>query len=118
MSTETYSEPVDVEPVKRVARKGAGRRPAPNPFIDSVRLVAGHPSIVKGRGFSLDSERGETLKQRHGRIRRWLTAAGVEIASEQGRSEPYRIGMAIEPNTEGSGVVGDYIVKFWDKTSY
>ncbi len=117
MSTETYSEAVDVAPVKRVARKGAGRRPAPNPFIDSVRLVIGN-GATKGRGFSLDAERGETLKQRHGRVRRALTAAGVEIANEQGRGEPYRIGMAIEPNAEGSGVSGDYIVKFWDKTSY
>lgn len=112
MTTETY-EFRATEPVRRAPRKGAGRRPAPNPFIDGVRSIAGQTDgsgapLTLAAPFTLDHEHGETLKQRSARIRRNLTAAGKLIAVERD-VQSYAIGMVVEQDGDA------YVVKFWDR---
>lgn len=126
MSSETIiTDPV---PVKQKPRQGAGRPKAPNPFLADVRVIAGKLNERTGQAmavretFSLDAERGETLDQRRGRVRRQLTAAGKAIAAEHGRAEPYLIGMDISesgdaPNPFLPPALREplYALTFWDR---
>jgi hypothetical protein len=122
MSTEYYGEAYIVEPVKRAPQVGAGRKAEANPFHVDVRGVIGQVTedgrpLTIGRTFALDAVQGETLKQRHDRIRRFLTRAGKEHAKADGAPLPYMIGLAIDalPNEGGIPATQRYVVKFWDK---
>ena len=121
---EAYGETQFVEPVKRPGRKGAGRKPDPNPFIDDVRCIVGQTDktgrpLTAARAFTLEHERNETLAQRSARIRRFLTRAGKEVAKEvesqfaDSGMLPYSIGMNIVAAGDGEGE--GYVVKFWDR---
>lgn len=102
MSTETY-EFAEAKPIPRPGRKGAGRKAAPNPFLDRVREIVGQ---VDGEGdpvaretvVTLDAEHGESYKTRYSRVRRQLTAAGKLVAQEREQSDAYAISMDM-PNT-------------------
>ncbi len=116
MTVETViTDPV---PVKQAPRKGAGRRPDPNPFIADVRVIAGklnertRQALTVRETFTLNAERGETLKQRSARTRRQLTAAGKIVAAERGQTSPYLIGMHI---AESGDVPGVFVLTFWDR---
>lgn len=113
-----------VEPVKRQPRKGAGRRPAANPFLAGVRQVAGQSDergpLTASAPFKLDEAR-ETLEQRTARIRRFLTSAGKQVAAERSAEtgqtiDSYSIGMHIS-ETQAASADGPatYVVKLWDR---
>lgn len=102
-------------PVKRPGRQGAGRRPEVNPFEVQVREVVGKTEngapAARQASFKLDSDNGETLKQRTARIRRFLTKAGKSLAPEGG--DAYNIAMVVEETT----LDDVYVVKFWDRNA-
>jgi hypothetical protein len=105
-------------PVKRAGRKGAGRKPTPNPFIDAVRGIAGTVDAngqaeARESAVLLDVHCGETYKQRYSRVRRQLTAAGKLIAQERGAVEPFRIEMSLRPVSPES--VNELILTIWDR---
>lgn len=100
--SETY-EFVEATPVKRPGRQGAGRKPAPNPFLDQVRAIVGQTTesgepVARKTPVTLDAEHGESYKTRYSRIRRQLTAAGKLVAQEKGAPDAYAIAMDL-PNT-------------------
>ena len=114
--------PTDLVPPRQAPRRGAGRRPDPNPFLDGVRSVAGIRSRTTGQALcaretlTLNAERGETLKQRSSHVRRKLTAAGKIVAAEHNRAEPYLIGMSITESYDATPECGPtYVLVFWDR---
>lgn len=114
--SETY-EFQSARPVQRAGRKGAGRKPTPNPFIDAVRAIAGAVNAdgapeARKSVVTLDAEHAETRKTRYSRIRRQLTAAGKIVAKERGRIEPFMIPMDLSPREEGAA---EYVLTFWDR---
>ncbi len=114
---DTYVPLGQGEPTPRPARKGAGRKPMPNPFLSDVRGLIdavddeGRP-VAQSHLFTLNAERGETYAQRYSRIRRQLTAAGKVVASEHGRDHLYYIEMRIKPTGRADG---EYTLTFWDR---
>lgn len=104
--SETYTEPVEAEPIKRAAREGAGRRREANPLEGHVKSVLGQknedgtPKTV-ATTFTLNTEAGETIEQRSARIRRLLTRAGKELVAAG--QDPAKIDRAISGPDE-SGV--------------
>ena len=115
----------DPVPVKQAPRKGAGRRPDPNPFIADVRIIAGQlnertqQAMTVRQTLTLNAERGETLKQRSARVRRQLTAAGKIVAAERGQTSPYLIGMNIAVDfdswSESQQAYTKFVLTFWDR---
>lgn len=107
----------DPVPVKQAPRKGAGRRPDPNPFIADVRVIAGKLNERTGQAMTVREtgalDERETLKQYSARTRRQLTAAGKIVAAERGRDTPYLIGMNIAAD-EHDGP-GSFVLTFWDR---
>lgn len=116
--SETYEFSV-ATPVRRPARRGAGRKPEVNPFTDAVRAIVGQQDaegnpLARQATFTLDSAAGETYKQRHQRIRRFLSRAGKDIAKANGLDEKaYNIALVIEEGT----TPGTYVAKFWDRAT-
>lgn len=111
--SETYTFQ-EAAPVKRAARKGAGRRAEPNPFEAAVREIAGRVDgdgtpLARSTAFTLDAENGETLKQRRDRIRRFLTRAGKLVSDERGGVD-VSIELRIKPYAANS-----YEATFWDR---
>jgi hypothetical protein len=112
--SETY-EFSAATPVKRPARKGAGRKAEANPFETAVKEIAGARDgdgnpLARQASFTLEA--GESLKQRDARIRRFLTRASKDAAKERGLDEhAYSISKAIEE----TDTPGAYVVKFWDR---
>jgi hypothetical protein len=113
--------PTDLVPAPQAPRRGAGRRPDPNPFLDSVRAIAGTLNDATGQALcaretlTLNAQRAETLKQRSSHVRRKLTAAGKIVAAEHGRTDPYLIGMSISENDAIPGCEPTYTLVFWDR---
>lgn len=128
MVSETYVFQ-EAEPVKRAGRQGAGRKKEPNPLHDTVAGIVGQtredglPKTVESP-FRLDEENGETLRQRHGRIRRAATRAGKELGKVHGRT--YNIDIAITDvetgetlgvKRDGDRTRGVFSVKVWDRNA-
>jgi hypothetical protein len=125
--TETY-EFFETKPVAREGRKGAGRKPDFNPFIEGVRAIAGQTSadgapLARGADVRLDAERGETYKQRYSRVRRQLTAAGKIVGAERG-TERIQVDMALKPKGRPESAhslpdpnepLTEYRLAFWDR---
>lgn len=128
MSTEVY-EIKPSTPVKRPGRQGAGRRAEANPFESAVAEIVGQfdpdgAPMARETTITLNTERGETLKQRASRVRRFLTAAGKTVATNSGHSEPWRITMTVE---DGEGTLipederevftsGTFTIRFWARS--
>lgn len=112
--SETYGTIEDAEPVKRAARKGAGRKREDNPLETIVKSVLGQRSedgtpVFKKTTFVLDAENGESEKQRFARVRRLLTRAGKELV-EDGQ-EPAKI----ERDITGPDESGVYTLTVWHR---
>lgn len=113
----------DPVPVKQAPRKGAGRRPDPNPFIADVRVIAGKLNPRTGQAMTVREtgalDERETLKQYSARTRRQLTAAGKIVAAEHGRDTPYRIGMNVAVDfdswSESQQAYTTFVLTFWDR---
>lgn len=106
MSTDTYGPAAPAAPVKQAPRRGAGRPPAPNPFLPITREVidlarGGAPEDSRGRSVPFALESGERYQTRANRIRRQLTAAGRAHGEADGRG-PYWIRRDIEENPDGT----------------
>lgn len=112
--SEIYSEPVEAKPVVRQGRTGAGRKREHNPLENIVKSVLGQcyeggtPKAV-ATTFTLDTENGETEKQRFARVRRLLTRAGKELV-EDGQ-EPAKI----ERSITGPDADGVYTLTVWHR---
>lgn len=116
--TDTY-EFVEATPTKRTGRQGAGRRPEPNPFHDAVKAIIGQVNgdgdpVARAVSFDLDAEHGETVKQRKGRIRRFLTRAAKEIAGEGNQHAAINLAVDANPGTNPA-LKGAYVATFWDR---
>lgn len=124
MSTETYTF-TDAEPVRRAGRQGAGRKKEPNPFHEAVREVIGQTREdgaprTKSTPFQLDTANGETLEQRIGRIRRFLTRATKELGAETVVDlsiTDRATGETLSKRRDGHRTTGDFTVRFWDRNA-
>lgn len=124
MSTETYTFQ-EAEPVKRAGRQGAGRKKENNPFHEAVRSVVG---VTREDGapytvstpFHLDVANGETLEQRIGRIRRFLTRATKELDAQTVVDlsiTDLATGETLSKRRDGHRTSGDFAVRFWDRNA-
>lgn len=124
MVSETYTFS-DAEPVKRAGRQGAGRKKEPNPFHEAVREVVGQvredgAPRTKSTPFQLDAENGETLEQRIGRIRRFLTRASKELNAQTTIDLSITdvvTGKTLSKRRDGHRTTGEFSVRFWDRNA-